>query len=246
MAPPTIAPPISPAATPAATPRCALAGVAASEPAIVATATKAVNVFFMSRALLEMAPAASAGFKVTNSPYSKLDVSLRSAPQSIESKRFSGCRLEKRFFQANGQNRVISGPVCKEDERGSTANPHPANPPAIAVPEALSLPDAVVIRDIGRTAVIAVAGSIIIAGSISIIARAGKRAANDGAADQSGSDAGGNHPATGFGGLGQRHGRYGEGGDGSECDQFLLHDEVTFLNRTRTADKAVPRSESSI
>src|SRR6266404_5514197 len=99
----------------------------------------------------------------------------------------------------------------------------------MAVPEALSLPDAVVIRDIGRTAVIAVARSIIIAGPISIIARAGKRAANDGAADQSGSDAGGNPPATGFGGLGQRHGRYGEGGDGSECHQFLLHD-VTFLS----------------
>src|SRR6266850_3377036 len=40
-----IAPPSKPAATPAATPRCALAGVAASEPAIVATATKAANVF---------------------------------------------------------------------------------------------------------------------------------------------------------------------------------------------------------
>ena len=50
---PTIAPPIRPAATPAATPRCALAGVAVSEPAIVAIATKAANVFFMSWALLE-------------------------------------------------------------------------------------------------------------------------------------------------------------------------------------------------
>src|SRR5258706_1979096 len=128
MAPPTIAPPISPAATPAATPRCALAGVAASEPAIVATATKAVIVFFMSRALLEMAPAASAGFKLTHTPYSKLDVSLKSAPQSIESKRFSGCRLEKRFFQANGQNRVISRPVCKEDERGLSRKPASGEP----------------------------------------------------------------------------------------------------------------------
>src|ERR1700680_5263475 len=63
MAPPTIAPPISPAARPAATPRCALAGVVASEPAIVATATKAANVFFMSWALLEMAPAVSAGLR---------------------------------------------------------------------------------------------------------------------------------------------------------------------------------------
>src|SRR5438309_11291763 len=42
-----IAPPSKPAATPAATPRCALAGVAANEPAIVATATKAANVFFI-------------------------------------------------------------------------------------------------------------------------------------------------------------------------------------------------------
>src|SRR5258706_4406236 len=42
-----IAPPSKPAATPAATPRCALAGVAASEPAIVGTATKAANVFFI-------------------------------------------------------------------------------------------------------------------------------------------------------------------------------------------------------
>jgi hypothetical protein len=77
MAPPTIAPPISPAATPAATPRCALAGVAASEAAIVATATKAANVFFMSWALLEMAPSFSAGFKVTHATYSKLAVSLK-------------------------------------------------------------------------------------------------------------------------------------------------------------------------
>src|SRR6185437_5935190 len=41
------------AAIPTPTPRCALAGVAASEPASVATATKAANVFFMSLALLE-------------------------------------------------------------------------------------------------------------------------------------------------------------------------------------------------
>src|SRR5712671_7308058 len=99
MAPPTIAPPISPAATPAATPRCALAGVAASEPAIVATATKAVNVFFMSRALLEMAPSASAGFKVTHTPYSKPDVSLKSAPQSIESKRDQALGWKNGFFR---------------------------------------------------------------------------------------------------------------------------------------------------
>src|SRR5258707_3902888 len=65
MARPTIAPPIRPAATPAATPRCALAGVAASEPAIVATAIKAANVLFMSWALLEVAPNVGAGVKLT-------------------------------------------------------------------------------------------------------------------------------------------------------------------------------------
>jgi hypothetical protein len=56
MAPPTIAPPMIPPATAAPRARWALAGVAVSDPAIVATATKAANVFFMSRALLEMAP----------------------------------------------------------------------------------------------------------------------------------------------------------------------------------------------
>ena len=76
----------------------------------------------------------------------------------------------------------------------------------------MPLPDAVVIRNIGRTAVIAVTGAIstiiagpistIIAGPIAIIARTGERAPNDGAADQSGSDASGNPAATGFGGLG--------------------------------------------
>jgi hypothetical protein len=39
-----------------------------SEAAIVATATKAANVFFMSWTLLEMALSVSAGFKVTHTP----------------------------------------------------------------------------------------------------------------------------------------------------------------------------------
>src|SRR6266550_1467085 len=118
--------------------------------------------------------------------------------------------------------------------RSKSANLNAAHAPAIAVPEPLPLPDAVVIRDIGRTAVIAVTGAVItVTGAIAIVAGAGKRAANDGAADQSGSDAGGNPAAPGLGGLGQRHGRNGESGDGSEGHQFLLHD-VTFLNRART------------
>ena len=88
------------------------------------------------------------------------------------------CGLRLHFSAPEGmvQNRVISGRVCKEDERGSAANPHPAHPPAIAVPETLPLPDAVVIRDIGRAAIIAVTGPIsIIARPISITG-AGKRA----------------------------------------------------------------------
>src|SRR3978361_2197769 len=65
MAPPTIAPPMRPAATPAATPRCALAGLAASAPATVATARKAESVFFISWSLLEDGAVNSgAGFKV--------------------------------------------------------------------------------------------------------------------------------------------------------------------------------------
>jgi hypothetical protein len=89
MAPPTIAPPIRPAATPAATPRWALAGVALSEPAIVATATKAANVFFMSWALLEgWRLLLGTGVKMTQTPYSKLAVSLKNVRQSIQRKRF--------------------------------------------------------------------------------------------------------------------------------------------------------------
>jgi hypothetical protein len=56
-------------------PRCALAGVAANEATIAATATKATNDFFMSWAP-EDAPG-GAGFKVTHTPYTKMIVSLK-------------------------------------------------------------------------------------------------------------------------------------------------------------------------
>ena len=109
---------------------------------------------------------------------------------------------------------------------GSAANPHAANPPAIAVPETLSLPDAVIISDIGRTAVIAVTGSIaIVAGPI--IARAGKRATDDGAADQSAGYSSAKTPLR-MGGRGRRHGRNSQGGDSSECHQCFPHG-FTFL-----------------
>jgi hypothetical protein len=45
-----------------------------------------------------MAPLASAGLKVTHA-YSKLAVSLESAQQSIQSKRFEACDLKKGFFR---------------------------------------------------------------------------------------------------------------------------------------------------
>src|SRR3979409_725948 len=100
MAPPTIAPPTRPAATPAATPRCALAGVAASEPAIVATATKAANVFFMSWALLEMAPFGGRRVSADSHAVLEMAISLESAQQSIQSKRSRRNGRKKRFFHA--------------------------------------------------------------------------------------------------------------------------------------------------
>jgi hypothetical protein len=52
-----------------------------------------------------MAPSVSAGFKVTHTPYSKLAVSLKSAQQSIPSKRAPAGGLKKRFFQARNEKR---------------------------------------------------------------------------------------------------------------------------------------------
>jgi hypothetical protein len=62
----------------------------ASEPVIVATATKAANDFFMSWALLEMALSVSAGFKITHTPYSKLTVSLKKRTTVNPKLTFSG------------------------------------------------------------------------------------------------------------------------------------------------------------
>src|SRR5437899_7690384 len=71
------------------------------------------------------------------------------------------------------------------------ANPDVADPPAITIPEPLPLPDAgfavAGIDDIGRAAAI-VAGCIIARTIIAVLGR--NRAADDGAADQAGRDAG--------------------------------------------------------
>jgi hypothetical protein len=89
-----------PPATAAPRPRWALAGVVASEPAaMVATAAMAANVIFMSWALLEMAPLAAPGLRFTHTPYSRLAVSLKSAQQSIESKRGGLLGRKKGFFR---------------------------------------------------------------------------------------------------------------------------------------------------
>src|SRR5260221_7806938 len=113
---------------------------------------------------------------------------------------------------------------------GSAANPHAANPPAIAVPEPLPLPVAatIVIGHIGGAAVIAVAGSIV-AGAI-IIAGACDRAADDGATDDSSCQTGAKTSLR-MGRRGCRHGRNSQGGDGSECHQCLSHG-FTFLTST--------------
>src|ERR1700731_3205137 len=106
MAPPTIAPPINPPTTAALTPRCALAGVAASEAAIVATATKAANVFFISWALLGLAAFRQRRVEgESDTPYSKLAVSPKGARRSIQSKRAQAGGLKKRFFQAGSEKR---------------------------------------------------------------------------------------------------------------------------------------------
>jgi hypothetical protein len=68
---------------------------------MVAIAAMAANVVFMSWALLEMAPHIAPGLRFTHTPYSRLAVSLKSAQQSIESKRGGTSRPKKRFFQAN-------------------------------------------------------------------------------------------------------------------------------------------------
>jgi hypothetical protein len=60
-----------------------------------------------------MAPSVSAGFKVTHTPSSKLAISLKSAQQSIESKRTGADGPKKRFFQArfcwHPRKRAVSG-----------------------------------------------------------------------------------------------------------------------------------------
>ena len=137
--------------------------------------------------------------------------------------------LKKWFFQAktknDPENSLFPGSLglFVTKMNGSAANPDAADPPAVAVPESLPLPDAaaiIVVGDIGRTAV-AVTGSII-AGAISVIARAGKRAADDSAADDSGGDSSAN-AALRLGGSGCRDGRNGQGGDGRECHQCFPH-----------------------
>ena len=134
-----------------------------------------------------------------------------------------------------------------EGERGLVANPDAANAPAIAVPEALALPDAIRavagIGDIGWAAIIA-RGRSVIAGSAVIAVLGGDRAANNGATDQSRSDACGNATLR-LGGSRDGYRRNRQSGDGNQRHQCFLHG-LTFLMEQKDSGKAVCRSESSI
>jgi hypothetical protein len=67
----------------------------------------------MSRALLEMAPSADAGFRVNSHAGFELAVSLKSAQQSIESKRCGLMGRKNGFFRPQPayipENRWFSG-----------------------------------------------------------------------------------------------------------------------------------------
>src|SRR5689334_18700648 len=108
------------------------------------------------------------------------------------------------------------------------ANPDVADPPAITIPEPLPLPDAgfavAGIDDVRRAAAI-VAGRIIPWAVIAVLR--GDRAADDGAAKQSGRDAC-RDTALRMGGSRDCHGRNGQCGGGTERHQCLLHG-LTFL-----------------
>src|SRR5437899_11667028 len=108
------------------------------------------------------------------------------------------------------------------------ANPDAADAPAITIPEPLPLPDtgfAVAgIDDIGRAAAVIARG--IIARAVVAVLRS-DRAADNGAADQSGRDAC-RDTALRMGGSRDCHGRNGQRGGSTERHQCLLHG-LTFL-----------------
>src|ERR1700730_9527147 len=98
----------------------------------------------------------------------------------------------------------------------SAADAYAAHPPGVAVPEALALPVAAIgfIRDIGRAAVVAIGPVARIVSRPVIIRARCDRAADNGATEQAGSDADA-EAALRMGRSGHRHGRNGQGGDGS-------------------------------
>src|SRR5271166_4173903 len=125
---------------------------------------------------------------------------------------------------------------------GSAADAYAAHPPGITVPKALTLPVAAIgATRIGR-AVIAIARSVVIAGSVIIGVRR-DRAADNGAAKQSGGDADA-EAALRMGRSRRSHGRDGQGCDGSQCHQSSLHG-VTFLTEPDSEDAFCPGKSST-
>src|SRR5689334_21460499 len=198
MAPPTIAPPIRPAATPAATPSPARAAGApdTSEPAMVATATRAAIVFFIPAVSWSRRPLIDAGLRVTERAATRTWPFLQQSAETVnpEYTRQQCAEKKRRFLGLIPEHSTCSGMSISFVTKvngcslvGSAADPHAAEAPAIAVPEALALPVAAAVAgigDIARTAVIAIARAIITR-SVVVGAR-GDRAANDRAPDQPG------------------------------------------------------------
>src|SRR5579863_2323001 len=113
------------------------------------------------------------------------------------------------------------------------ANPHTADPPAIAIPEALTLPVTairILSRDIGRAAVVGARSVIIGTRTRAIVVGVRYGAADDGAADNSARD----RRAKGALGVGGRRGREDQGGNSGQCHQHFPHG-ITFLIEHETA-----------
>src|SRR4051794_25592026 len=125
---------------------------------------------------------------------------------------------------ASGMNRL--GATSATDSGAADA-------PGITVPEALLLPDAavavIVVGDVARARRVvarrivarAISRTICVAGTRagSVIVRRGQRATNNGAADDTGCHARGDAALC----LGWCTGRKGHSGDGSDCQERLLH-----------------------
>src|SRR3954453_293016 len=134
---------------------------------------------------------------------------------------------------ASGMNRLGATSATDSDA---------ADAPGITVPEALLLPDAavaiIVVGDVARARCVvarrivarAISRTICVAGAgaRSVIIRRGQRPTDDGTADDPGRHARGDAALR----LGWCNGAKGHSGDGSDCQERLLH-WLTFRANTR-------------